>query len=245
MTIITATRNQDQALIDLDIEATSPVRRIFRTDANGTRMVRVHPSQLPASGSFNLKDREAALSGEIRYDVDDGAAGASATAYLGLELPWLTIPVLPREPGVQVRTVHGYDAARESMSTFHYPIGRTDPLVTLGEMRTRTGRLKMFCADHAAVARLYRLSSRGEVMFLRQAEHLGLDMYFIPSGDAAEPVDGGWEYSADYVELAWPADPMVTTPGWTFADLKESADTFETVTERYLDFNHLERDERI
>jgi len=244
VTVITAIPFRSSAHIALTIQPSSPVRRIVRTDVNGPAMLRVPARMLPSSGLLTVEDREAALVGPVRYDVDDGARGATATTELAASMPWLSLPLLAAQ-SVQVDSVTGYDAARDSLSTLHYPINRVDPLVTLGKMRTRAGRLEVYCSDHTAASRLYRLAGKGEIMLLRQAEHRGLDMYFTVTRDGVEYVDGSWLYSADYTEVAWPGGDLVTREGWTFADLKTSADTFETVTSRYLTFDQLKVDERI
>lgn len=247
MTTITATPDQALAGVRLEVTKTSAVRRIIRHDINGSRAVRFHASQLPspAPGVLAILDREAALVGEVRYDVDDGARGATAITVLDLALPWLTVPTLPGY-GMECETVSGYTAAQDPLSTVHLPINRSTPLVTLGGLRSRAGVLTFVVGDHASARAITALVGRGEIMLLRQAEHAGMDMYFTPNGPVSTTTtDNAWEVSLDYVETGWPPNGLVNAPGWTFEDMAVSAETFEVITERYLTYNTLVQDVRI
>lgn len=233
---VEAAADQGAALVKLTIESTATIVSITRADANGTRPVRLPAATLPApGGTLVVKDYEAALSGPVKYTARTADAEGFTWSALDLTLPRFVMPSLPLFT-VEVDTVFDYAATRESRATVHYVVGRTDPIVIQARMGTRTGSLGILCPDHGAVVRLLAMLSRGQTVLYRQAEHQGVDMYFIPLSAALKPGGRSWEVDVSYVEVGFPSAPVQSDPSWTFAKLASTGGTFAQVATDYQDY---------
>lgn len=234
MTTITAYTNPDGASVTLTVTATGTVAAITRSDANGNASVRVPAGLLPTAASFTVVDYEAALTGAVTYTCGD-----VAIVYLPATQPWLVFPLRPSE-SLQLEMVTNYSAGRVSLGTLHQVPDRTDPLAALGRLTQRTGQLQILCSTYAAVRALENGLDLSGVGMLKEAEHAGLDMYFIPNGTSPEydADTEAWTLSVDYTEIARPTSPISPTV-WTFGTVATSYSSFANVTSNYEDFEML------
>lgn len=220
------------------------VTSILRNDANGTAPVRTLDGYLPTDSNVILVDYEPALVGPITYTVTiDGTDYTATTSLAGNTKPWLFVPIYP-QLSVQVPLVTGYDATRASQSTIHEIVGRQDPLVTIGRLAKRRGRLSVFCPDHATAMGVVEVYSLGQVVMLRQATHSGMDMYHVATDVAVSPltVDGGgsrWQVSVSFVEVQRPTGPLLGALGWTFDDVATGYASFNTLVAEFETFDDL------
>lgn len=243
MTTLTATADNTNGAVSLDLNRTETVDRVTRTDANGTADVRLMPYQLDGTGRVVLVDYEA-THGLNTYQVRSasGAVLATATATLSIGSPWLSVPVLP-ELSATVQQVTDYSAARTSSSVVHQVIGRPDPLVNIGKLGLRQGALEIWTPDLASARALEAVVDSGEVLMLKQAV-AGLDMYFTavetesipysPEGAATR-----YRFTVRYVEVARPDAFLKGGRGWTFNKLAKSLSSFNAITAAYASFDAL------
>lgn len=244
MTLITATPDTATASVQLSITYNSPVTRVLRNDENGIAEVRTLAGQLPTgtSGTLILTDYEAAA-GTNTYTVIDSGSGASATATLVLDKPWLMVPVMPNY-ALQAEAITGYDSSREARSTVHAVIGRADPLVSFGPLGTRTGTLEVWSESLRAARDLETVLTRGEVVMLKQ-NVTGLDMYFHGSSTGINPytVEGEsstrWALTINYTEIVRPLSPLAGALGWDFNALAAAYASFDEVTLKFATFDDL------
>lgn len=202
---------------------------LTRTDANGTRAVRLPDGMEPIGGTMTVADYEAALAGLIRYDLTDGAGDTvSASTELAAELPRLGVAVLP-QVAVELELVTGYEASRASSGTIHAVVGSGVPVPTIAELTTRRGTLQAGVADYATAADVEAVYTRGQVVLLRQPTHPGLDMYHVAESVQVTPDRAGrWSVVIRYVEVAPPNAPLQGALGWTYADV---SGTYASYTE--------------
>lgn len=235
MATITARPAASTASVHLTIDAgADTVQRILRADANGTRPVRVQPNALPRSGTFTLTDWEPALAGPVMYRLTTSAASQASAlvASVGSLLPRFLVPTLPRY-ALEVETVHEYDSARSSRTTTHPGINRTTPLVVLGGMGARTGKLASVFQTYQEAAALASVLSAGQVVMYRQTEHVGQDMYFSPEDLEIAPEEGNaWAMTVSYTEVPAPVGDLLASD-WTFSKLAATGGTFDLVAESY------------
>jgi len=220
----------------LEITTTNPVVALTRTDKNGTRPVRLEAGALPFTGTATFRDYEPALSGPVLYRASTDYGTAETSTTLAGQGPRFTVPASPLL-SVGAATVYDYAANRKTRSTVHEVIGRADPIIVRARMGTRTGTLSIVCADHADLMDLEAVFALGATVMFRQAEHAGLDMYFHATETAAVPNTGKWELTVSYVELTYPAGPVLGA--WTFADLAATGATFAEIAAAYPSFTAL------
>lgn len=232
----------------VDLGGSDTLYRIYRADSNGTREVRLRAGILPAGqgGQLALEDHEAALSGPIEYRLHT-AFQSTATASLrhglgtGLDrllLPRFSIPTHPQF-SVEVETVTAFSGARRSRSTVHRGINRATPLVALGRLEPRTGTLEVVFDTPAQARELEALFEYGHTVMYRQAEHPGMDLYFIAETVELVPDDdGGWIFTIAYVETGPPSGDVA--PGnWTFNNLRDSLGSFTNTAIEFPSFDDL------
>lgn len=199
---------------------------ITRTDANGATPVRLRTGQAPIAGVLTLTDYEPALTGVVRYDVVDSAnvTTTQSTTFDGqATVPQINGVQLPGQR-VAPELVTGYDSSREASSSVHWIVDRDDPVVVLGATRTRTGRLVVWCRNHADAKATQDVLALSRILMLRQPTHPGMDMYFLASEATTEPLRSTsegwrWQASAQYVEVRSPSLPLLGAAGWTYDDL--------------------------
>lgn len=243
MTALALTPQPGTASVTLSVTAApaGPVT-LTRTDTNGTAPVRLRTGQAPIAGAMVVQDNEPALTGPITYQVVDSAGvTTSVSTTLGITGARVSSVQLPSLAAVPEQ-VTGYDSAASSATVVHWPVDRGDPVVICRPARTREGTLTLFASTSAAARVMAGVLSPGRMLMLRQSDHPGLDMYFVPTDRDAEPVQlmaGGrwvWSVSVRYVEVKAPAVPLLGNAGWTFADLTARYATFSAVRASFPDF---------
>lgn len=235
MTSIIATVNPDGASVTLVLTPTESVAAITRTDGNGNAAIRLPAGTMPTAAPLTVVDYEAALQGTVTYSVP----GASTAVELPATQPWLVFPLRPSQ-SVQLEQVTNYSAARVSLGTLHQVPDRTDPLAALGRLAQRTGQLAILCDSHATARLLESRLDLSGLGMLKEAEHAGLDMYFIPTGTSPEyDTDADqWTLTVDYTEISRPTSP-INANVWTFGTVATSYSSFANVTSNYEDFEML------
>lgn len=250
MTSVSLNVGVGNGLIILTVTHDAAVNGIDRADLNGTRALRtigIFPQA--GSGSFAVTDYEASLTGLVEYRVHTATGVVVARATIGIpgvaQRPRFGLPFVPQQRAT-VDTVLAYEETRETSSTFHQVIGRKDPLVILGGLRPRTGRLKIFCDTYAESREVLAVMQRGTTVFYRQAEHAGLDLYFIPTRYAAsaDADSKTWEVEVEYTEVDYPLGDIRPVSGWTFNALKAEESSFNAVSKKYNTFENLTIGER-
>lgn len=226
--------------------STEHVISVYRTDANGTAQVRTFSGLLPsATGApVNIIDQEAALVGEVSYEVTTNEATYTASASVGTSQPWLG-PVFYQNLATPLRMVYAYDAARDAQTTVHEIIGRPDPLATIGALNTRQGFVEYWCATHAEARALERIYERRMAMLLRQADHEGMDLYHLPTGTRIDPLntEGAatrWSLRVNYVEVKRPTGDLLGTLGWDYDAVLATYADYTAVMLAFEDYDALE-----
>lgn len=238
-----AVSDVENGRVTLTITPPGQVLGIVRADDNGTRPVRLPAGTLPAAAPLTVTDFEPALSGQVQYRVKTSLE--ELTAWTTLARPGLPMAprfILPHNPlyAVVVETVTDYSAARTTSATVHEIIGRPDPILALGLMRPRAGRLEVFSRTYQDARDLESLFERGQVAMYRQPENPGADMYLVALDlETRQEEQVAWITTINYQEVNAPAGDVLTRMDWTFDALAEAHDTFEDVTRAYANFNQL------
>jgi hypothetical protein len=247
MTTITATPDVALGAVNITITKTEAINSLVRADVNGTKPVRATAGFFPSagtSGTLELTDHEAALTGPILY-----RAGASATAWTafpkGME-PRLTLPLHP-SADVLAKEVTDYSYSRETAGTIHEIIGREeDPVIIRGGMKARRGSLEIIVDNFEQVTALENLLSLRHTVQYRQGDVEGMDFYFSPLSLAPRPeADGAWSLTVSYIKTAFPVGDRIASWAWTFSDLAAAPGaTFGTVAQDYKSFTALAMNEK-
>jgi len=237
MTTLTASPNEAGTAVVLTLTPTESITTITRTDANGTTAVRLPAGTLPRTDPLTYTDWESSLSGLVTYNV----TGASASITLWSEIPVLVAPLRPALSQT-IDMLVDYGASRTGLGTIHQVVDRPDPLVALGRLASRAGSLGIWIPSYAAGRSLEDMIDRAGVVFYKQREHAGLDMYFTVSGtdltrDSSEGSEA-WILNVQYQEITRPTSPINET-AWTFANVSTSFASFANVTANYDDFELL------
>lgn len=229
-----------------DPDAGEYVSSIYRTDVNGTAQVRTLLGVLPSDPDdlVNVYDQEAALAGEVSYEITSSVTVYTVAATMEGAQPWLTVVLDPKQASA-VPLVLNYNGGRQASSTVHEIVGRTDPLVTLGVLRTRQGMLEFWCPDHATVRTLERLYAKNMVMLLREPLHPGMDLYHVPTGTDISPlsIEGRltrWGLRVNYIEVKRPSGNVLGTLGWDYDDVAASYPDYASLLAVYEDYEGLE-----
>lgn len=164
---------------------------------------------------------------------------AVSTAFV-MDTPWLSVPTM-QTLSRPVASVLTYDSLRDTRSTIIDIPGRTDPVVVLRAMGTRRGQLEIFTGTHAEATAIISLCDRGEVLMLRQPEHMGMDMYFTALSASVRTLqtkgaESVFSVILRYVETRFPGGALLTAPGWSFAELAASNASFKAVSTKFRDF---------
>lgn len=235
MTTITAVPTADGAGATLTITPSTTIDEVRRLDGNGSRRVRVPAGTFPRSTPLTVTDWEAGLRGTVTWTAGTG----SAQLAMPTTQPWIILPLRPTY-SMEVEQVTSYDAGRQSLATAHQVIDRTDPLFALGRLASRQGRLTILCRDYPTARILDQRLDMAGVAMLKQADHQGLDMYFVPTATSVQQ-DGAtedWHLQVDYTEITSPTSP-ITEGAWTFGTLSTSFASFANVTADYDDYEGL------
>lgn len=250
MTTLLLTTHPDTGFNRLTITPTAEVERVRRSDANGTADVRTMTGQLPhpaASGVLTLDDYEAAH-GEAVYTVTTADATVTGTIVLALDSPWIGTPENPQF-SAPVPSVLTYGAGSATLSTVHEPEGRLDPIVIVRGAATRRGSLTIEGGSYAATLNLLRLCQRGQTMLLRQLQHPGMDMYFVPmNADIVTSLSAGassrFDLDVRYIEVGRPNGALSGALGWTWAELATAFPSWDDVYDSYATWGDVRTDTR-
>jgi hypothetical protein len=246
MTTLSITPKPETGSHQLTIEPTGDVTRIQRTDRNGSYDVRVITGLLPwpaSNGTLVLDDYEAA-DGTSTYTVTTTADAVGGTGTLVMDgTVWLGLPVTPQF-SAKVNTMTGYDAGLTSRNTVLEPDGSPNPIVIIRTSTSRAGTLKLWAGTYEAALALLRLCGRGQIIFLRQPDHKGMDMFFTATGaqlstlrtDGPNSVFG---VDVGYIEVPRPRGPLSGALGWTWGELKNTYATWGDVFNAYATWGDL------
>lgn len=229
-------------LDEVPLVSSRTLASLTRSDSNGTGPVRLFEDQDLLEGTLIVSDYEAALNGFVSYTaVVDIPGGSQETATALVENMGALLPVIAPATMPQYRQtvplITGYESQRQSATTVHEVVGRADPLVVLGPLRTRQGQLEMFATDYTAARALVAVYDRGEVVLLRQPDFPGLDMYHVSIATRIAPDVNRWRVSVDYVETKNPVGPLLGSLGWTFDQAATSYSTFASARAAFPTFN--------
>jgi hypothetical protein len=247
MTTLILTANPDTGSVRLTITPTDEITRVRRTDVNGTYDVRTLTGQLPhLTGELVLDDYEA--NGLARYTITTAGASVTGSITLPLTSPWLGTPENPQF-SVAVEGFEDYAAGGATLSTVHEPDGRLDPIVIVRGATTRRGTMRVYGGTYAEALKILRIFRRGQTMFLRQTDHPGMDMYFIPmTFDIVTALAGRsasvFDVTLNYLEVGRPAGALSGALGWTWAGLTAAFPTWGDVFDSYDSWGDVRTDRR-
>jgi len=214
--------------------AGSGAATITRTDANGTRPVRLLPGQVPVSGVLTVTDYEPALTGTVTYNADtaNGAATPKATGLTGQVLPWLTIADQPQYR-VQLPAIEQWSATTTGRDVLHDIIDRPDPIPVIHPTSSRRVTARVYAPDYATGVAILDVIEQPHVCLIRQATYPGMDAYLrvvratlVPK-DPATPTRAWW-VELDATEVAAPPGALLGAAGWTIASVR---DTYPTIAD--------------
>lgn len=214
---------------------------LTRTDANGTRPVRLLDGQEISGGTLIVEDSEAALVGLITYSLStpSGALSSVTTTLEGATGYRLAPAVFPQW-GVTIGLLTGYEATRPSASTVHEVIGREDPVIRLAPLKLRRGTLTVWCADYQSLLDALGVYQRGEVVLMRQPDYPGLDMYHVGTEAKEAGYDEAmrrWRLDVTYYEVAYPRGPLLGSPTWTWDDMAAMFPTWDAAAAFFATWN--------
>jgi hypothetical protein len=251
-TTITAEALPELAQVRLTITTDTALVSLVRADANGTATVRTRGDDVlgiipPAGTNIVTLDYEASQGTVIYTATDTAGAAHQASVQFVLLQPWIFVPVMPNY-STALQTVTGYNAQVPGRSTVHEPLGKTSPTVVIRAMATKRGTLGLWAGTHEAAQGILDTLSRGEVLMLRQAEHRGMDMYFIAlDADLDTLTVAGaetlWGVSVRYIQVSRPIGNLATALGWDFTTVAASAGSFAELRTRYATFEDLRLNE--
>lgn len=205
---------------------TDSITAFTRSDVNGVAPVRLQQGQVLSGGSLIAFDSEAALVGPVTYTVESIVANVAESAATTVTfdgtnaLPRINAVQRPGD-GLALSALTVYRSQRSSASNVFEVIGRSDPIVSLGVLRSRTGTVEVWCSDYPQARALELLAGIGEVLQLRQPDHAGMDMYMTSTSVAVEPFTNGlapWRVTVEYVELSRPTGPVYGSAVWTLSN---------------------------
>lgn len=207
---------------------------ITRTDANGTRAVRLLPGQVPVSGVLTVTDYEPALTGAVTYTADTaiGAATPKVTGLTGQVLPWLTIADQPQYR-VQLPAIEQWSATSPARDVMHDIIDRPDPIPVIHPTSTRRVTTRIYAPDYATAAAIRAVLDQPYVCLIRQATYPGMDAYLRPTRATMMPKDPAtptraWWVELDATEVQPRPGPLLGAAGWTIASVR---DTYPTIAD--------------
>ena len=250
MTTLLLTTSAATGANRLTITPTADVLSVRRTDVNGTYDVRTMTGVLPhpAAGGVLVLDDYEAVHGTATYTVATADQTLTGSIVLDLDSPWLGTPEAPQFSAA-VQSVLDYAAGTATLSTVFEPDGRAAPIVVVRGASSRRGTLRVAGGSYAATLNLLRLCQRGQTMLLRQTDHPGMDMYFIPlNADITTALAAGpasvFDLSVQYIEVDRPLGSLSGSLGWTFAALAAAFTDFAAVSAGYASFGDLRTDVR-
>lgn len=178
----------------------------------------------------------------IEGTVDEQLTVVHGGTYAAAAGPWLHIPVTPSLS--TVADLYGYSDNRQSGSTLHEVIGRSDPLVTIGVPSMRRGQLRYRTASRAEAELLGSIYGSRETAMLRTSDGEVSDFYHVAESVSLSPGDQlaagrTWYVDVSYLETARPTAPLKGAAGWTFASVLVNHTDFASVRASYDTFADL------
>lgn len=212
---------------------------------------------IPHEGWTYLIDWEPPLGGEVFYELISGNVIIANT-------PWLDAPRRsdglgtihdPLNAAATIIPVEGQAEARTEWATTsvsHRVQGSATPVVVGDVRQRRRGTLTFLCKSHGEADRLVATLPDASVRVLRFdqcAQAQVRDLIFTPFAVTEDlwGRQGKRLVAVDWQEVdardggSGPVPPF----GWTFDDLLASAPTFDSLLDRYADFDALLADERL
>lgn len=248
MTTLILTTDPGTGSNRLTITPTAEVTRVRRTDANGTADVRTMTGVLPHSTGVLILDDYEPAHGVATYTLTTAGGTVTGAITLALSSPWLGTPEVPQY-SAPVPAVLDYGAGTSTLSTVHEPDGRYDPIVIVRGASSRRGSLTVSGGSYPAALNLLRLCQRGQTMLLRQTQHNGMDMYFIPmQADIVTALAAGpssqFDLTLQYIEVGRPTGALSGALGWTWESLAAAFPTWGDVFEAYATWGDVRLDQR-
>lgn len=218
---------------------------LTRSDVNGSAPVRLAADQEFDEGSLIATDYESALTGLVAYEAillnstTSLQERVSATATLAGQVtrPVLSPATLPQFQTSVRMVTNRYSATRASMGTVHDVIGRPDPLVTLGALKTRADSYELLVDSYEQGRAIQEVYQRGEVVLLRDPTVPAADMYHVATRVTLVPDQTAWLMTVAYVEVVRPTGPLLGALGWTFDAALTALGTFNGARAAYPTFN--------
>lgn len=197
-----ATSSTGSTLFDsvLVTTVTGASKTITRTDAAGASSL-IFPTVTAGAASFT----DYPTPGAVSYSVFDGFATVGAATTVACD----SIRLGTNSGSLRVvvsKLLAQYDGARDAASTVHKILGRSDPIVTLKAMGTRTGSIKIGC-DTLTIARsIESMCAAGEVMLLQvpsTVSYAATSVRFAPTGTSLEYLTdtNKWIVTIGYIEV--------------------------------------------
>ncbi|WP_053205840.1 hypothetical protein [Jiangella muralis] len=102
--------------------------------------------------------------------------------------------------------VLGWTPARQARTVAHPMIGRPDPDVTLRPHATRSGQLRILCADEAAAVAMEAMHASGVLLTLADDDVTSVAMTYAVTGPLGHELDPvtlvRWIVTADFTEVS-------------------------------------------
>lgn len=249
MTTLLLTTDAPNGFNRLTITPTAAVTGIRRSDANGSVELRTMTGQLPhAAPAVLLLDDYEASEGTSTYTVTTTAGTVSGSIVLALESPWIGTPEAPQFSAA-VPAVLGYGAGGSTRSTVHEPDGRGDAVVIVMGGAKRRGTMTVQGGTYATALALFGLCQRGQTLMLRQTDHAGMDMYFLPLNwdIVTSRTDGAaseFDLDIQYLEVGRPAGALAGALGWTWDELLATYPSWNAQYAAYSNWGNVRTDTR-
>lgn len=248
MTAISASVNsaRPQVLLDIDRGTGAGDLWLWRSDAAGSRPVRLYAELDTTAQTFQLVDYEPAL-GIVEYSLNTrdatGFTGAGSTTTVdvtaaGHVLPTFSLPFRPSMLAT-VPSVTRWEGPRAAPIDVHDLIGERYPLVGLRPLSGRRGSMTALVYGWDGFRNLEALLELGEVVHYREADNNGMDTFMVIRELTPVQVTGRlWEVTIGYVEVAPPVGDRYQVD-WRFGVLPANYATYADLTANYATFGHL------
>lgn len=250
MATLTTTVDHTTGTVTIEASAMPANARLTRYDRNGLQPVRLYEGQDAQDGSLVVTDSELSLFGPVEYRM----GGVTATVRLdGVEDPntrtTTDLIALVSNPGTlaPILLTLSLDAERESLTTEHEVIGRSETIGVTGPLRLRTGTLEFLAADADQAARIEAIYAYGQVALIRftastltqeafvrapDLYHTARSVRFTPDAYTLEGRQY-WVVSVAFTEKRSPTFPLAGSPGWSYGDLEADYNSYAEAYNRF------------
>lgn len=223
---ISLKQTSPNAFIQIQTQTTQNIVGIWRSDRNGTLLVRDSDTGLK-TGANIINDYEASF-GQNMYlmKLADGTI-EQAQIIIPLGTP-VIINIFDPSDNQSLEAITGYTYQRQSGLIVHETLGASQPVITLKQVGLRQATLTIEAGNHANIHALEELLSRAYIFRLKIPEHDTLDLYFALQTISVNPVENttgnlGWEMSLEVIETGWQTGSLE----------KESFNTYASGLEKY------------